>query len=334
MRIAVVASAYNEAKVIEGFVEAIFSQTKMPDEVVVVDDGSKDKTSEILERLAKKHPRLKVIKQKNAGPAAARNKAWKNADAEICVFTDADCVPEKNWIEKLLKPFSDLSVGATAGTYKTINEENLLARFVGLEIAWKYRNVRGEIDAHGTYNLAVRKSVLEEVGGLDESYPMPSGEDWDMTYKISRKHKIMFVPETIVGHYHPEDFWWYMKNQVRRGFDRIKLYNDNPENAGSDVYTGKSVKYQVWMAGISIPSLILFYPFFKNSFLVPALIFSFLVFSSFSIFLYILKRDIKAAVVSVPIILARNYAWFLGMIQGMKEFGFIKIIFGVLKSGM
>ena len=59
-------------------------------------------------------------------------------------------------------------------------------------------------------------------------YPVPSGEDWDLTYRISENHRIVFVPEAIVGHYHPDKFIPYMKNQERRGFDRVKIYKDFP----------------------------------------------------------------------------------------------------------
>ncbi|MDO8506979.1 MAG: glycosyltransferase family 2 protein [bacterium] len=334
MKVAVVTGVYNEEKTIGALIESVLNQTYVPDEMVIVDDGSKDKTAEIVKKYAAEEKIIKYIYQENAGPAKARNKGWKSADTDICVFTDGDCVPEKIWVEELLKPFKDKKVGGTAGTYKTMNKQSILARFIGLEIEYKYKDIKGEIDAHGTYNLAIRKNVLEEVGGLDESYPKPSGEDFDMTYKISRKHKIMYVPEAIVGHYHPEDFWWYMKNQVRRGFDRIKLYNDNPENAGQDAYTGRLVKYQVWFAGLLLPSLVLIYPFFSYSFMVPLLIGAFLIMILLPFFIYLIKKDIRVALVSIPVILMRNYAWFWGMMKGIKEFGFIKIVRGVVKTGL
>ena len=205
---------------------------------------------------------MKVISQKNTGPAAARNQAWNISKCDICVFTDGDCVPEQNWIEEIIKPFNDPDVGASAGTYKTLNIHSLLARFIGHEIAWRYRNVSGEIEAHGTYNLAVRKSILEKVGGLNEEYSKASGEDWDVTYRISEISKIIYKPEAVVGHYHPEKFCWYIKNQVRRGFDRAKVYKDHPDKRESDNYTGKLIKYQVLFSGLFIPSLFLFYPVF------------------------------------------------------------------------
>jgi glycosyltransferase involved in cell wall biosynthesis len=333
MKVAVVTGIYNEEKHISELIDKVIAQTVKPDEFVIVDDGSTDRTAEIVKNYAKKYPRIKYIRQENAGPAMARNVAWRATDADICVFTDGDCVPNADWLEKLLAPFSDASIGATAGTYRTVNTKSVLARFIGLEIEWKHSKYPRFIDAHGTYNLAVRKEILEKVGGMCEDYPMPSGEDWDMTYKISRFSKIAFVPEAVVGHYHPEKFWPYMKNQVRRGYDRVKLYNDNPANCNSDAYTGKLIKYQVWLSGMFPPSLIFLYPFFRNSFLVPFLIFVFLILTTFPLFIFMIKKDIPAALYSLAIQFLRNLAWFWGMIKGMKKFGFIKIIKGVVASG-
>lgn len=317
MRVAVVVGVYNEEYHIRELIDALLHQTRMPDEIIFVDDGSKDNTSAIIKDYSLSNPIIKYIYQKNAGPAAARNKAWKVSISDICIFTDGDCVPNRDWIEKLLPPFEDSTVGATAGTYRTINKNFTLARFIGLEIAWKHSQYKKTIDVHGTYNLAVRKSVLEEVGGLDESYPKASGEDWDMTYKISRLHKIVFVPEAVVGHYHPDDIWWYLKNQVRRGFDRVKVYRDHPGLKGGDVYTPWYVKYQVLAAGLFIPSLIFLFPFFNLSYFLPLAIFLFLIATTLPSFAYFIKLDKRVAFYSIPVQITRNFAWFWGMMKGL-----------------
>lgn len=321
MRVAVTVGAYNEEKNIAHLIESLLKQTRLPDEIVICDDGSTDKTAEIIRSFAMKYPQVKYIYQKNAGPAKARNNAWKSATADVCVFTDGDCVPEPNWIEEIIKPLSEERIGATAGGYKTLNKHSLLAQFIGYEIEWRYRNIKEEIDAHGTYNLAVRKNILEEIGGLNEEYPKASGEDWDMTYKISKKYKLIFVPTAIVGHYHPEKFWWYMKNQIRRAYDRIKVYKDHPDMRSSDNYTPSIIKYQILASGAFLPSLILTYPFFKYSYTIPTALFLFLFISSLSIFPYLVKKSPLVAFFSIPIQFTRDFAWFIGMIKGVLKFG-------------
>jgi glycosyltransferase involved in cell wall biosynthesis len=321
MRVAVTVGVYNEERRVGGLLDALLHQTRPPDEVVIVDDGSTDRTRALAEEGARKDARFRILGQENRGPAAARNRAWRSASADVCVFTDGDCVPEPNWIEELLKPLLDPTVGAAGGTYKTINTGSLLARFIGWEIAWRYRNVTGQIQVHGTYNLAVRRSVLEQVGGLDESYPKASGEDWDMTYKISKAHRIIYVPTAIAGHYHPERFWWYMRNQARRAYDRIKVYRNHPERRAGDNYTPAFTKYQIAASGALVPSLVLLYPFFPASRLLPAGLALFLLWTALLPFPYIFGKDKAAAFFSIPVQLARSFAWFAGCVRGVIEFG-------------
>jgi len=322
MRVAVICPLYNEEKNISQLIDSLLKQTRRPDEIILVDDGSQDKTAEIIQAYSKQHPFIQYLHQPNKGPAAARNRAWKSTDAEICVFTDGDCVPEPSWIETLLKAFTGPDVGAVAGTYKTLNPESILARFIGLEIAWRYRHVKGTVDVHGSYNLAVRRKVLEDVGGFDESYPFPSGEDWDLSYKISRRSKICYLPEAVVGHFHPEDFLWYMDNQKRRAYDRMRVYNQHPDKMGSDTYTGKIVKYQVLAAGALIPSLIFMMPLFPFSHLIPMGLLFFLFAAACIPFPYFLSKDIAVAFYSIPMQLCRNFAWFVGAFAGLLKFGF------------
>jgi len=317
MKIAVTISVYNEERNIAQLLDCLLRQSRLPDEIVIIDDGSKDRTAEIIRAYAEHHSCIKYIYQKNAGIAVARNTAWKNTDADICVFTDGDCVPEDTWIEKLLQPFTDTQVGAAAGTYKTMNTDSILARFIGMEISWKYRNVIGEIVAHGTYNLAVRRSILEEFGGFNEDFNV-SGEDWDLTCKISKRYKIIFVPQAIVGHYHPEVVAAYLKNQMHRGRDRVKIYREHPEIMNGDTYTPKYVKYQVLAAGSFLPSLIFLYPFFRFSFLIPSCLLLFLLATFIVPFPYYVKRDPAVALFSIPLQFARCFAWFAGLVRGLS----------------
>ncbi|MEI7750764.1 MAG: glycosyltransferase [Candidatus Omnitrophota bacterium] len=333
MKIVVVSAVYNEEKYIGRMIESLMAQTRMPDEVVLVDDGSKDGTAQVIEQYAKRYPVIRLIRNSNQGPAASRNSGWRAARADVAIFTDGDCVPDRDWIEKLMKGFvsDDVAVpttvnqgkkqvGAVAGTYRTLNKENVLARFVGDEIAWRYRNVRGEVDAHGAYNLAIRKGVLEEMRGFDESYKAPSGEDWDLTFRISRKYKILFAPEAIVAHAHPEAFWPYMRNQAQRGFDRIKLYKDHPQKRNGDVYSGKIAKYQVLAAGLLLLTLS-FLPF-RCFRVIPILLSLFLFGSCWNSFGFIFKRDPAAAFYGIGIQFARCFAWAWGALKGVLRFGF------------
>ncbi|MBF0317114.1 MAG: glycosyltransferase [Nitrospirae bacterium] len=316
MKVAITIGVYNEEENIARLIDSLLNQTKKPDEIIIVDDGSVDRTGEIINSYAGRYSIVRYIYQENAGPATARNRAWKSTEADICVFTDGDCVAATNWLEELLKPFSDETVAATGGTYETLNASSVLAAFIGLEIAWKYVHVRGDIDVHGAYNLAVRRHVLEKTGGFDEKYKKPSGEDWDLTYRISDMSRIVYVSSAVVGHYHPEDFLDYMKNQVMRAYDRVELYRDHSEKKKGDTYTGKIIKYQILASGAFLPSLVFIYPFFAYSAVIPLLPFSFMLFTAFVPFGYYIRRDVRVALFSIPVHVCRNFAWLIGIIKG------------------
>ena len=324
MRIAITSAVYNEEKNIAAFIDALLNQTHPPDEIILVDDGSTDGTADIIREYADKHECIQYFHQDNKGPATARNLAWKKSTAELCLFTDGDCIPEPDWIEKLLPPFERAEVGAVAGAYKTLNPHKYLAAFIGLEIAWRYRHVDGEVDAHGSYNLAVRKKILEDIGGFREDYPKPSGEDFDLTYKISKVSKMIFVPEAVVGHYHPESLSWYLKNQTRRAYDRMKVYRDHPDKQKSDTYTGSLPKFQALGAG-----LLLFLIFLSthSSFFdgLTNFVFILLFLSSCNEVPYLLKHNQSIAIISPFIIFLRSFAWFFGALAGWIKFSFLKM---------
>ncbi len=324
MKIAVAIGVYNEEKNISNLIDSLLNQTRLPDEIIIVDDGSVDKTPALINQYVKKNSIIKYKAQKNSGPASARNTAWRNAISDICLFTDGDCIPDKNWIERITLPFDNERVGAVGGAYRTLNPDSILAKFTGMEIDWRYRDVKGEVDVHGSYNLAVRRHVLEEFGGFNEAYKKPSGEDWDLTYKISRVYKIVFVPEAVVGHFHPEDFLWYLGNQVQRGLDRVKIYLDHPDRRTGDTYTGKIIKYQVLASGLLIPCSLFFYPLFTGSFMIPISISLFLFLTTLIPFSYFFGKDKIVALYSIPVQLCRNFAWFIGMVKGVFAYGLKK----------
>lgn len=322
LKAAVIVAVFNEERHLPGLLDSLLSQTLAPDEVIIVDDGSTDSTAALLKTYTAKDSRVRVFRQKNKGPAAARNLGWRASTADICVFTDGDCVPEPDWLEKIMPAFDTLSVGAAAGTYKTLNGRSLLARFIGHEIAWRHSRAGDTVDAHGSFNLAIRKSVLEETRGFKEFYKKPSGEDFDLTYRISRKWKIAFIREAVVGHYHPEKFWGYMKNQCRRGYDRMLVYRDHPEKKSGDSYTGGAAKYQVLGAGLLLLSVLILPSFIPGVLFLRWLSFALVLACSFAGFSYILARDPQAAFLGVFVSFTRSFFWFSGAAAGILQFYF------------
>ena len=235
MRISVVIPAYNAAQTIGKAVSLSRSQARgrLQIEVIVVDDGSSDDTAAVAESAG-----ATVIRQQNAGPAAARNRGWQSAAGTFICFTDSDCIPMAGWLEKLLDGFTDPQVGAVAGSYDIANSSSWLARWVHQEIMERHKRMPACVRAFGSYNVAIPRFVLEATGGFDPGYRLASAEDNDLSYRIIKKGwRIAFRPQAKVAHHHPEKIWRYLLEQFRHGCWRAKLYKDHPHMIGGDDYT-------------------------------------------------------------------------------------------------
>jgi len=202
-------------------------------EVVVVDDGSDDDTAKVAQASG-----ATVIRQENEGPAAARNRGWKTATGQFICFTDSDCIPMPDWMEKLLDGFTDQQVGAVAGSYDIANTSSWLARWVHREIVERHRKMPPFVRAFGSYNVAIPRYILQTTGGFNPVYRRASGEDNDLSYRIIKEGwRIAFRAQAKVAHYHPERLWPYLMQQYRHGFWRAKMYKDHPDMTGGDDYT-------------------------------------------------------------------------------------------------
>src|SRR3989344_1429591 len=100
--ISVIIPAYNEEKTIVACIHSVKNQTLLPDEIIVVDDGSTDKTLHVLSELqiSSASRRIKLIQQRHRGPGKARNLGAQHAQGDILVFVDADMVLDENFIKE------------------------------------------------------------------------------------------------------------------------------------------------------------------------------------------------------------------------------------------
>jgi cellulose synthase/poly-beta-1,6-N-acetylglucosamine synthase-like glycosyltransferase len=312
--ISVIIPAYNAKKTIKKCLECILSQDiNKKYEVIVVDDASSDDTIKIVSKFP-----VKLIKQKHQGPAKARNLGAKQSKGDIIVFTDSDCLPAKNWLKELIKPFSNPEIVGVSGTYRTMNKESILARFEGYQIEERHENMKKmeRIDFVGTFNCAYRKKIFFKYGGFNTKFKTSSGEDPDLSFKISKDgYKIVFQNKAFVYHYHVDKLSKYLKQKFWRAYWRILLYSSNKEKMTGDSYTSKSLLLQVLFTGLFI--LFLFLYFLNNYFIYFALIS--LIFSislNFSTFLFLWKKEKMMPFFAFPILFLRDLVCVLGVLYG------------------
>lgn len=314
----VVIPAYNAASAVSACLKALADQSISREryEIVVVDDGSQDATRHKVARLG-----ARLLNQPHKGPAAARNLGARESRGEIVLFTDADCVPASDWIETMLAPFADDQIAGAKGVYRTHQKEPV-ARFVQLEYEDKYDLMRKEryIDFIDTYSAAYRKEVFDKNEGFDPAFPRASGEDVDLSYRLSRGgYKLVFAPEAVVYHRHVDTLRGYFLRKFYIGFWRVLMYRKSPEKMIADSHTPQSLKLQLILAALSV-ALLPILPFLPRLAVwgLGASLVLFLV-SSLPFLVKCFKKDPQVGLVALPLLLVRALALGIGFLAGVMS---------------
>jgi len=232
--ISVVVPVKNEERVVSRLLKALLklNYPQHKKEIVIVEDGSVDKTVEICEEYVKKHSdQIKLLRKSTSnGKAAALNYAIRHIKGEIIAVFDADSVPEPNILRKVIKYFEDQSVGAAQGITRSINaDENILTKFVSYEDAARFEILLRGKDAlslfvHLTGSCQfIRRNVLEDVDGWDEE---SLSEDTEMSVRLLEKgYKIRYAPDVQSWQENPANLTQLIKQRTRwfRGCMEVAL---------------------------------------------------------------------------------------------------------------
>ncbi len=216
--VSIIIPAYNEEKNISQCLRSVYGQDypKEKIEVIVVDDGSTDRTIEVVKNFG-----TKFFVQLHKGKSEALNLGAKNSSHEFILTIDADTILERDCLKNLVKPFIDLTVGATTGNSRVKNNQNLLGAFQSIE--YSYNNmIRGSFSKlfkDGIWFFGAlacyRRSVLEKVNFFKKD---TLAEDMDIaldvknagyrTVNVSNALCSTVVPSTFKGLYKQRARWW------------------------------------------------------------------------------------------------------------------------------
>lgn len=203
MKLSFIIPAYNEEKRIEQCVRSIISQRNLPEyEVIVVDNNSKDRTVEIVQ---KNFPEVRIVKEPKQGMTIARNRGAKEAAGDMLVFFDADVVVPRHWSERMLSVFAkNPKLVGVSGPYKFYD---LPLRYKLIEIMsyralypfveFVFNRLFGRTALWLGGNIAVRRDVFESVGGFDETIIF-YGEDMDLPKKMMQHGTVIFLQDLWV----------------------------------------------------------------------------------------------------------------------------------------
>lgn len=224
--VTVIIPAFNEARVIEASVRRVLASDYSDLQVIVVDDGSTDGTSEVVDRAFGGHPQVTLLTLANGGKAAALNRALEVAQAEIVIALDADTQFEPTTIDRLARWFADPAIGAVAGNAKVGNRVNLVTRWQAVEYVTAQnleRRALARFDAMTVVPGAVgawRRAALDAVGG----YPVDTlAEDQDLTIAIQRAGwRVTFDTDAVAWTEAPQSFRALARQRYRWAFGTLQ----------------------------------------------------------------------------------------------------------------
>ena len=215
-RASVVVATHNRPELLRTLLEAIRAQSMTDFQLVVVDDGSDDTTPNVA-ALADV-----VVRTDHVGPARARQAGWQVTDGPIIAFTDDDCRPQSQWLERLVETLEQGDAGLAQG--RTVPRSDQADRHG----PWsRTQHIETESGFYQTCNIAYTRTALEAVGGFHPAFsgPRTSGEDTDLAWRVKEQgYRSVFVAEAVVEHeVWPSSYAAFLKDRPRWGMVVLTL---------------------------------------------------------------------------------------------------------------
>lgn len=203
----VVIPAFNAERYIDQTLESIALQGDFVRSIIVVNDGSSDKTTQIVDAFSTKYPDLKInlVTQKNQGLANARNTGINTASAPYIALLDSDDIWLSTKLQKQLSLFINTPIdklGAVYCGYTLIDEKSLPIAGKNLIIHPALRGnvysklLTGNFISGSGSSILIKADVFKEVGYFDET--LKASEDWDMWLRIAKEYQFDYVEESLV----------------------------------------------------------------------------------------------------------------------------------------
>ena len=196
--ISVIIPAYNASRTVGAAVDSVLAQTFTDFELLVIDDGSQDNTSEVV--TARDDPRVRCVRTRNGGVSSARNQGLELAAGPYVAFLDADDAWQAAKLERQHLAMNDTpEVGVCFASAEYVDDD---LRPVGLDEAVKRSDyteallLEGNIVAGSASSVMARTSVIKDAGGFDGRLSLCA--DWDLWLRTSARTGFLAVRETLV----------------------------------------------------------------------------------------------------------------------------------------
>lgn len=193
MTVSVVIPCFNEERYIADCLSHLLKQSVKPIEIIVVDNNSTDRTAEIAKSMG-----VKVISESTQGITAARNRGFNQAAGDIIARCDADTLVPSDWVEKISKTFVDKTIDGLTGpiiVYDFLTPSSIysLIYLMVMKLLMKnHETIQGP-------NMAIRKSVWEEIRNATCKDDRQVHEDIDLSIHLALAHKHVHLDKTMIA---------------------------------------------------------------------------------------------------------------------------------------
>ena len=218
--ISVVIATYSRPERLSTCLEA-FSRLDYPAdllEIIVVDDGSPMSLQAAMASYSGKAS-LAMLRQSNAGAAAARNAGAKAAKGQYLAITDDDCLPASDWLRQFAKQLESLPDHALGGQIVNSLTTNACAAASQLLIDYLYDYYQGkEGRFFASNNMIVPAKRFEAIGGFDSSFPGAAAEDRDFFRRwLTAGFQMAYCANAVIFHAHEMNFYGFLRQHFRYG---------------------------------------------------------------------------------------------------------------------
>jgi GT2 family glycosyltransferase len=293
----VIICTYNRAPSLRSILEVLKDQTFGPEdfEIIVVDDGSRDATTEVCEELRGRLPNLRYVRNEtNKGLAASRNRGLAIAEGDHILFTDDDCLPSAAWVERLSSALKQKPIVSGAVASTTTNFLRLCHNIAQFHAVMPGSRPGGHGEFFAGANMAFRRSVFDDLGLFDRDALY--GEDTEMILRArSKGYSPEFVPDAVVTH-------------IPDRQDLSSVFSYAVKHASATIHLRNRYR------------LLLKTPFILRS---PSLILIFapLIAIKVTFSIYLRNPQLLRYPATLPVVLALKFAWCWGASRGLKRGG-------------
>jgi GT2 family glycosyltransferase len=208
-------------------------------EVVIVDDGSASPVAPLVVENGGRN--VRVLRQRNSGPAVARNSGARHAAGEYIAFTDDDCVPSPTWLGELQEDLSKNERRVVGGRVENGLPNSLYSECSHILTEEKYVDYdeSAEVGFLTSNNLVVQRELFYAIGGFDENYARPGYEDTEFCQRLLQNGcTIGYAPRALVYHRRPMRLASFFAQHFNYGRGAHRFYASDEGRANERVAGG------------------------------------------------------------------------------------------------